>query len=533
MMKFPKSNMRILLPVLFAVLMWMAWPASGIPVLLFIAFIPLLYLEDIVLKEKLVNKKSGLFIPAYLGFFLINLFTTWWIYFASPFGMAGAVVANALLMTIVFLLFHFTRRNLGDFWGYISLVFYWTAFEYLHLDWDLSWPWLNLGNGFAAWADMVQWYEYTGTGGGTLWILIVNILFFKMIKEKSIRLKNTGIIVSVIVIPIIISYLIRFNYSEPAKPVEAVIVQPNIDPYNEKFNGLSGAEQLDKMLGIAAPLISPQTRLVVCPETALPDGIWLNQIYNDPDIRQIRKFISNYAGLRFITGFTSYQYYDDASKASATARKFRDDAGLYDAYNSGLQVSQDSLLQVHHKSKLVPGVEKMPYPVVFGYLENFAIDLGGISGSLGTSENPAVFKGDSIIAAPVICYESVYGDYVGEYVRQGANIICIITNDGWWGNTPGYRQHCQYARLRAIEHRRSIIRSANTGISCFIDQKGDISQATSWWVPAGIRGTVNLNNDLTFYSRHGDYPGITALWSGAIILMISMGKRVLRKKPVL
>ena len=120
----------------------------------------------------------------------------------------------------------------------------------------------------------------------------------------------------------------------------------------------------------------------------------------------------------------------------------------------------------------------MPFPAIFGLLDDFAIDLGGTAGSLGMQAHPSVFRSGKITAAPVVCYESVYGDYVREYINQGANIICIMTNDGWWEDTPGYRQHCQYARLRAIEERRSIARSANTGISCFIDQRGEIHQAT-------------------------------------------------------
>jgi apolipoprotein N-acyltransferase len=110
-------------------------------------------------------------------------------------------------------------------------------------------------------------------------------------------------------------------------------------------------------------------------------------------------------------------------------------------------------IQIYHKSKLVPGVEKMPWPAVFKYIEKFAIDLGGISGSLGMQEERVAFftQDKKFAAGPIVCYESVYGEYVGEYVKKGANFLAIITNDGWWGDTPGYRQHLQYGALRAIE----------------------------------------------------------------------------------
>ena len=85
--------------------------------------------------------------------------------------------------------------------------------------------------------------------------------------------------------------------------------------------------------------------------------------------------------------------------------------------------------------------------------------------------------------------------------------MTIITNDAWWGNTPGYRQHLRYASLRAIETRRSIARCANTGISAFIDQRGDILETSQWWKQAVMHGSINLNDDMTFFVRNGDITG--------------------------
>ena len=151
---------------------------------------PLLLIENIVYQAKTNKIKSRLFPYSYLTFFLFNIFNTWWIWYASPFGMLGAVTANALLMTITFHFFHMTRLKFGNGIGYTSLPIYWVAFEYLHLDWDLSWTWLNFGNGFAAWVNMVQWYEYTGVLGGTCWIILINIFVYHLIKaEKKSRPK--------------------------------------------------------------------------------------------------------------------------------------------------------------------------------------------------------------------------------------------------------------------------------------------------------------------------------------------------------
>lgn len=509
-------------------LLLLAWPAAGFAPLLFIAFLPLLQIEDLITQEKKSQNKANVFLPAYLAFVLFNLLTTWWIWYASPFGMFGAVFANALLMTIVFIAFHQTRLQFGNFIGYLSLPLYWMGFEFFHMDWDLTWPWLNLGNGFAAWANMVQWYEYTGTQGGTLWILTTNIAVFHAIKatreEKS---KWVYASFGLVTIPLLLSALIYLHVTENKRPVEIVVVQPNIDPYNEKFSGNS-REQLEKILRLAAGKITPATRLVVCPETALPDGIWNEELNEHPQILRIQDFLNQSPDIRFLTGLSYYKLFLPGEPLSETARAFMDGPGHFDAYNAAIHIQKDNPFQFHYKGRLVPGVEKMPFPAVFGFLENFAIDLGGTAGSLGSNVEPNVFTGDSIVAAPVICYESVYGDYIGEYVRKGANLICIMTNDGWWKDTPGYRQHCQYARLRAIEHRRSIARSANTGISCFINQKGEIQQATSWWQDDCIRANLNLNNNLTFYSHYGDLWGISSAFLSLFLLtalMVAAGRR--------
>ncbi|HRN41789.1 MAG TPA: apolipoprotein N-acyltransferase, partial [Vicingus sp.] len=175
--------------------------------------------------------------------------------------------------------------------------------------------------------------------------------------------------------------------------------------------------------------------------------------------------------------------------------------------------------KIYHKSKLVLGVEKMPFSSLLSPIEKFAINLGGTTGSYGVEKEAKIFDNEKTKIAPVICYESIYGEYVTDYVKKGANVIFIITNDGWWEDTPGYKQHLAYGRLRAIETRRSIARSANTGISCFINQRGDVLQATNWWEQDVIAGKINLNNQTTFYTIHGDYIGRVAAFIGALMLL--------------
>lgn len=230
-----------------------------------------------------------------------------------------------------------------------------------------------------------------------------------------------------------------------------------------------------------------------------------------------------------VFGVSSYKTYPDKNSAPATARARND--MTYDMFNTAIFLGKNGQTQIYHKSILVVGVEKMPFAKHLGFLGDLVINIGGTTNSLGRQEEPSNFiTKDKTQVAPVICYESVFGEFVTKYVKKGAQMIFIITNDGWWKNTPGYHQHLSFARLRAIETRRSIARSANTGISCFINQRGDISQETEWWKPTSIKGTININDKITFYVKFGDYIARIALLMSIILVLNLIAQILLNRK---
>jgi len=342
--------------------------------------------------------------------------------------------------------------------------------------------------------------------------------------------------VALIVVPVMVSWVRYATWEERGPRIEVVVVQPNIDPYSEKFGGVDPLVQLDGMLAQADAIITDSTRLVIMPETALQEtaglyieddgslslkGLWENDIDASASAQRIRTWLLDHPNTAVLTGMSSSRLYREGEPRSLTARPVRNSTSWFDASNSALFVANGFPAGVYHKSKLVAGVELLPFERLLGSLEALSIDMGGTTGSLAQQSERESFSPDdhAFSAAPVICYESVFGDYVADYVRQGADLIAILTNDAWWGNTPGYRQHLAYARLRAIETRRAVARSANTGISCFINQRGDVSQATEWWVPAAIRGYVHLDRDRTFFVRHGEWIARIALIAGSFSLL--------------
>ena len=502
----------ISLALLSGLLFTAAWPVDGFPFLLFFAFIPLFLIEG-----KLKKRKS-VFAHSFLAFLLWNIFTTFWIVHATWFGVVMAVIINSLLMAFAFTLFSWIKSQLGTKRGWWAFVCVWLSFEYLHFNWDLSWPWLTLGNGFASYLSLVQWYEYTGVLGGSLWILIANILAYRVFYRR----KFVGFALWVL-LPIGISLLVKPKLSE-TENVNVVVVQPNINPYGEKFGGLTGDEQLEKLLTLANEKVDRTTDYLIGPETALTGGLWENNLEQSSLIKRLQNYLQEYPQLKIIVGASTYKLFEEGEVLSETVRYHKGANRYYDAYNTALQLDTSGV-QLYHKSKLVQGVEMMPFAPILKHFKWLSINLGGVSGSLGSQSERSVFRSNQAQVAPIICYESIYGEYVLDYVRSGADLLSIITNDGWWKDTPGYRQHLVYASLRAIETRRAIARSANTGTSAFIDPLGNIVQPTSWWEPAVIQQELPLHRGITFYTIYGNYIGRLAAFVSAILIFYVIAKR--------
>jgi len=544
-------KLRLLfLSIASGLLLSLAWPERGFPALLFIGFIPLLRMEDLVTANRERFNRFSVFFYSYPGFFLWNGLTTWWIVNSTGQGAIMAVMLNAMFMSIILSFFHGTKRRLNNRpAAYLALVCFWVMFEYLHLNWDLNWPWLNLGNGFASYYRWVQWYEYTGAFGGTVWVLVANIIIYSLlircrISDKALRADNYASrrswissypaihlsIILLILLPIAFSYTLYYSYHEKSRPVNAVIVQPNIDPYSEQYV-LPPARVVGRIMSLAGKAVDSNTNILVTPESALQQEMWENNMETFESIGLVRNIITKYPGLNIIVGGSTYYAFGPGEKIPHTARKFTRENGWYNVYNAAIMVNSCPALQIYHKSKLTPGVEVLPSYKGFKWLEKYAIDLGGIVGSLGTDSVRKVFMVVNMPpVAACICYESIFGEFFAGFVRNGAQLMCIITNDGWWGNTAGHRQHYDFAHLRAIETRRCILRSANTGISAWIDQRGDAHEQTDYWVPAVIKATVNANDKMTFYTRHGDFIAKWMSWLGALLYAGSLVVYFIRRR---
>lgn len=520
-----KKSTRIILAVTSGIILSAGFYEWGSGILLLIGLVPLLVLEDELTEGGRLRKNLRVFLFASLSLLVLNILTTWWIKNASLAGLLAAVLVSTFFISFPLMIYSIAKRLLGRNKGYAVFIFSWLAFEYAYTHGEISWPWLTLGNGFLFSIRLVQWYEYTGVFGGSFWVLLTNVLIYEYIRRilagKKIRNEwRLGSIILVIIIgPIIVSLFRFYSYEEKSDPREVVVVQPNIDPYL-KFNDLPSIEQARVQVDLAEQYCTPQTDYIVCPETSIMNNIWIGKFDYVPELRMIKAFVLRHPGTKYITGIMCREQYTKASK-TMTASEIGNSGIFYDTFNSAVQYDTASNVQIYHKSKLVIGVEKMPYPQYLKLLEKLTVRLGGTFRSEATQEEREVFTSveDGINIAPVICYESVYGEFVTDYIKKGANYIFVITNDGWWGNTPGHRQHNALSSLRAIETRRSVARSANTGISGFINQRGEVLMSLPYWQRGALNGKINANNSLTFYVKYGDYIGRIAFYSTVIFLI--------------
>lgn len=521
---------QLLLSVLSGILLSLPWQ-EGIPgFFILIALIPLLILENSYVEK--TDKSFGLFWYTFICFFIWNGITTWWIAYATSGGAITLLVFNSLLYTTVFWIYHISRKKLRINKSLLLIVF-WLAFEYVYLRSEFSWPWFSLGHALADSVKLIQWYEFTGTLGGTLWVLAFNLTLYKILTNysrfKTLRfaIKHFAIVV-LMIIPAIYS-VIRYNtYTETADRIKIMVIQPNIDPYGEKFEGLNPQEQLQIILNETSKTAQNDIDLFVGPETAVQGHLSLENLPESWAVKKIQSYLKDFPDSRFLIGAETRTAHNPGEKLPAFARIPEGDTTWYTYYNSALQIDTSSHVQIYHKSQLVSGVEKMPFSRYLSFLQSFPVKLGGTFGSLGYQDHRTVFYGKTGVA-PVICFESVYGQFVTDYVKEGAGVICIITNDGWWKNSSGISQHLNLARLRAIETRRSVARSANTGISAFINQKGDIIKSLSWGKRGTLTDVVNTNSHLTFYVKHGDLLGEIALFLSiglvAWFFYLKFGKR--------
>ena len=515
------------------------------------AFIPLLCADRIAT----LGGFRRLWMPVWAAFLLWNALTTFWVCNATVGGGIAAIVLNSLQMLAVWGLYRLSRKAFSGSLPYIFFAAAWIAWEKAYFAVDISWPWLTLGNAFARSVYMVQWYDTLGSLGGSLWVWASNLLIFGLLTALSdgrwaglgtrgfnwkARLAYLLGLALTILGPLVWSLVKWYSPEEiPQQKMDVLVAQPNIDPYH-KFEQMSRREQDELLESQIIPALeeykaamasdslwrgreSVPGMLILSPET-FTSYVFTNSPEESTTLNRFKDLLKDCPGVNMMVGASSYTIIESGSRPSYTARTYGEGRWI-ESHNSAIMIDGSGRNQFFHKNKLVVAVEMLPYPVVFDPIDRA---LGGVMGRcIGQGEVSNldyIADGQDIPIGCAICYESVYGDYCRDYILKGAKALTIITNDAWWGDTPGYRQHLSYASLRAIETRRWIARCSNTGISGLIDDRGRIVEEGPWWEKTTLRFALPLKDGITPFVKFGDVTGRICTWVFLLLIAALMVK---------
>ncbi len=461
--------------------------------------------------------------------------------------IAGAVtmIAHPLFYFIPIGAYTFIRRRSGDLASLVALPFLWVAYEYTHTLSEWSFPWMTLGNSQTYDLSIVQFISITGVFGLSFWILVINVLVFILYSRlarsqwrphSTQSLGLVACIVLIYILPKIYGTIVLSGIPEqddPAflegkKTIRVGIIQSNIDPW-EKWR-FTGRDAIDLYLNMTTKLVAGAAKpdLVLWPETAVPYAILIDA--NRPLLDEMHTRVDSF-GVPVLTGLPHYVFYIDSTTAPPSSKRNTRTGQRYDAFNAAAFI-QPYVSEVpwYGKMKMVPIAERVPYADAF-YLFDFLRWNVGIGGwQIGRDSTIFEEAKTRTRFNTLICYESVYPDFVASFVRGGSEFIALITIDSWWGRMSGAYQHQQFAILRAVENRRWVARCAVGGFSCFIDPYGRVYDKTELFTKTAILRTIGRSNELTFYTEHGEWVGGGSMFIAGLFLAGATGKRFLKKK---
>jgi apolipoprotein N-acyltransferase len=528
----------VILASVSAIILGFSFPPFPLGIIACFGFVPFF-----LLVEK-IDSFTRFFRYSYCLFFLFTLIALYWVggftHFRDPYLMiAGAALFfwQPLFFTIPASIYFWFSKNTQSQYAVFFFPFLWVTFEWLYALGEFAFPWLSIGNTQTYNLEKIQYADITGVYGISFWVLLLNALVFLVVKNiqqnvsKNTKYSLFGLILFLYVTPSIYSWVAKNSIAilDESRTVSIGIVQPNIDPWMkwEGMNTVSGRwHQIQSLLKLIRENINENTDIVVLPESA----ILLNLPVFNVEAEKTKKIIDS-LNVVLISGYAKVKYYE-GDQAPSSSNVLKGSNIRYDSFNSILMMEPGSdLIQSYSKMRLVPFAERIPYADDVPYLiEPLRWGVGISNWGKGTDSTLFFSRTLQTNFLSMVCYESVFPEFVASFVNKGAEFLIFITNDSWWGNTSGARQHNQFAVLRAVENRRWIIRCANGGISSFIDPFGTMYDKTDMYEKAYIQRAITPFSNKTFYTIHGDiFARICAIIT-LLTFFISISYTIFRRK---
>ena len=450
------------------------------------------------LPQVVVTIVMGL-LALYMALYLA-LFTSLWHYLRNlpALKSPGGNIISALTAAAAWILFEDLRGSfLGGFpWHPLGL----TQIDNQLFNWLLPWGGVRLLSGL---------------------IVLGNIgLYLSALALLKKRKKNAGLYAFFLLSPLLILALLAGKNSadktalqEPSQilncttSAKIVVVQPNI-PQKEKWRPENRDKIIEKMIAMTRKGLKFKPDLIIWPESALPLLLEKEMAISNRLQELVRTEQTS-----LMLGGPRYIAEPQKNQPKITQKRL---------YNSIFLFTPDNQRQIYNKIKLVPYGEFTPLAKFFPFISKIVPGLDYSSGdkihnfNLATGRNRTPAQKQPIKIAPSVCFEGVFPAFTARFFGAGANLLINLTNDAWFGDSPGPRQHLLNIRLRALENRCYIVRCANTGISAIINPQGEIEQQLPLNQEGLIKAAITPCPQATFFARHPDLPTIVA---GFVVLL--------------
>jgi apolipoprotein N-acyltransferase len=480
-----------LLAVTTAVLFLFAYAPASLVVPSFVAIVPLLWALD-ELKERGGTPGEAAWLGYWFGVFT-HAITLYWMLIAlwhftklSALGYAASVmvVLSPQWALGVWIMYRANVRARIPLWVTVPLA--WTAVEWLQGHYsDLRFPWLGLGTSLIRVPVLVQWADIAGARGVTLWLAWINVMIFMALRRRSWKP----------MIPVALTIVAALGYGTwrertiVLRPVTTVaVIQPNVD-FDEKRATVGQDTVARRLIGLAERADSlPGVRLVAWSEAAL-EGYF----YNHADWPGRVGQVARQSNIPILAGGLDLIVTPDNNFETFNAAFLFDSTGSF------------THQPIYRKHYLVPIVERVPFvnPRWFGNMQWF--------GGFGRGVDYPVYRIREGGFGTLICYESAFENVSRIYRREGADFLVNITNDAWYGRTWATHQHAAHLVMRAIETRMGIARSANTGITEFVDPLGRVQVSIPQHEQRILTAQVYTTSERTIYVRAGDWVAILSI----------------------
>jgi apolipoprotein N-acyltransferase len=433
--------------------------------LIFLSIVSLLYITN---KNESANIKSFMFGS---GFFVFGIY---WIYIClQKFG--GMPYLMALFSTLalcLFLALFFLPFSL--FSKYKNNVFFIPAFftliELLRSFIFTGFPWLSLGYTQVPNSPLIGYLPIFGIHGVSFLVVLSSVLIFQLFRQKS---KKLYLIIFLILIWSCGQYFRGIEWSKPiGETVSTSLIQGNISQ-DKKWNKNMVNESLDHYQKL---ILNSDASLIILPETSIP--IEVNKIPIN-FMKKIKNHIAHNNGYIIFGAIESTM-------------------GRY--YNSALLIGKDSEA-VYRKNHLVPFGEFIPFEKYLRYIYQNWLNIPFTNLSRGKEKSVDLFKIKDLNYAINICYEDVFGNEIAwhnKYISE-PNVLVNISNDAWYGKSIAAEQHLQISQARAIENKRMMVRSTNTGVTAFISRDGKVLKKLPQFTSGGLRHDVQGYSGATPY----------------------------------